>query len=477
MPHDQHPSIVADRYPRLVTAPSLRIQPGSVLALPEFRALLGARGLGALGMSAIATVVAFQTYQITGEPLALGVLGLVEAIPALGLMLFGGHVADRRDRRTIILVTGALLALGTLVLAVISVDPDAVGFGGILVVVFLIGVAAGFERPALSAFEAQVIPIEHATRGASWNGTVWTTGAIVGPAAGGLAIAVVGIPATYLAIAVLLAVSVWCVSRIARKPRPRPEAEAHEGLVASLTSGVRYVAGNQVLLGAMALDLFAVFFGGAIALLPVYASDILMVGPVGLGVLRTAPSVGALVAMLATTRIPPGRRAGPIFLVCVAIFGVSMLVFGLSTSFPVALGALFVAGLADGVSMVIRQVILRVESPEAMRGRIASVNYVFIGASNELGAFESGVAATLFGVVPSVVGGGLVTLGVVAGVAFLLPELRRLDLARRMIDGPGAVTGPASGGTGTSLPPEVEAAEVERLATGAWGGAEGSDRD
>jgi MFS family permease len=433
----------------------------SVLALPEFRALLVARGLAAGAMSALATVVAFQTYEVTGEPLALGLLGLVEAIPALGLMLVGGHVADRHDRRSIILATGVALAVGALVLAAISLDPDAVGFAGILAVVFLVGVAAGFERPALTAFEAQVIPIQHAQRGASWSGTVWTAAAIVGPAAGGLSVAVAGIPSTYVAIALLLAVSVLAVTRIARKPRPVPQAG--ERFVSSLASGVRYVAGSQVLVGSMALDLFAVFFGGAIALLPAFASDILGVGPVGLGLLRTAPSVGALVAMLATARVPPTRRAGPIFLGCVAIFGVSMLVFGFSTDFRLSLAALFVSGLADGVSVVIRAVILRVESPEAMRGRIASVNFAFIGASNELGAFESGVAATLFGIVPSVVGGGLLTLGVVGAVALLLPELRRLDLGRRMIEGPGAQP---------SMPlvtPAMGAEEVEHLVSGEFG--------
>jgi MFS family permease len=408
----------------------------ALLRQPEFRALLGARGLAALGMSAIATAVAFQTYQITGEPLALGLLGLVEAIPALGLMLFGGHVADRRDRRSIIIVTGSVLVAGTLALTLLSLEPSTLGLAGILAVVFLIGVAAGFERPALTAFEAQVIPIEHATRGASWTGSVWTAGAIVGPAAAGLAIAFLGIPATYGVLTVLMAIAVVLVTRIGRKPMPQPDAG--EGTLESLASGVRYVVKNQVLLASMALDLFAVFFGGAIALLPVFASDILGVGPIGLGLLRTAPSVGALLAMLATARVPPKRRAGPVFLVCVAIFGVSMLVFGLSTTFALSMAALFIAGLADGVSVVIRIVILRVESPEAMRGRIASVNHVFIGASNELGAFESGVAATLLGVVPSVIAGGLLTLGIVALAAWLAPELRRLDLGQRMIEGPGA---------------------------------------
>ena len=408
----------------------------ALLALPEFRALLTARGLAALGMTAIATVVAFQTYEITGEPLALGLLGLVEAIPALALMLLGGHVADLRDRRSIILLTGSLLSMGTLALTLMSLDPAGASFAGILAVVFLIGVAAGFERPALVAFEAQVIPIEHASRGASLTSATWTASAIVGPAVGGLAIALVGIPATYLALAALMAISVLAITRIARKPMPPPDRS--ERVLHSLASGVHYVAGHKVLLGSMALDLFAVFFGGAIALLPVFAADILGVGPIGLGLLRTAPSVGALLSMLATTRMPPRQHAGGLLLGFVALFGVSMVVFGLSTSFVLSLVALFVAGLADGVSVVIRLVILRVESPEALRGRIASVNHLFIGASNELGAFESGVAATLLGVVPSVVAGGVLTLLVVGAVALLVPDLRSLDLGRRLVEGPGA---------------------------------------
>ena len=427
----------------------------ALLALPEFRALLGARGLAALGMSATATVVAFQTWEVTGEPLALGILGLVQAIPALGLMLFGGHVADRRDRRSIVLVTGSLLALGALVLALISVTGDTASFAGILAVVFLVGVAAGFERPALVAFETQVIPIEHATRGASLSGSAWTAAAIIGPAAGGLSIALLGIAGTYVAISVVLGLSVLFISRISRKPMPEPEES--EGIVTSLAGGVRYVARHQVLLSSMALDLFAVFFGGAMAMLPIYATDILGVGPVGLGLLRTMPSAGALTAMLATARFQPRRNAGRILLVCVGIFGLAMIVFGLSTEFVLSLAALFVAGLVDGVSMVIRLVILRVESPEALRARIASVNHVFIGASNELGAFESGVAATIMGVVPSVVFGGVVTLVVTGAVAVLAPQLRRLDLGRRLVEGPGAqpMVAKAAGGS------NIAAAEVD----------------
>lgn len=438
-----------------MTPPSPAVPARTLLALPEFRSLLGARALAALGMTAIATVVAFQTWEVTGDPLSLGLLGLVEAIPALGLMLFGGHIADRRDRRSIILVTGSMLALGAIVLAFMSTTGAGASFAGILAVVFAVGVAAGFERPAMVAFETQVIPIEHATRGASLSGGAWTAAAIVGPAAGGISIAFLGIPATYVAIAAVLGLSVLLVTRISRKPMP--QSEDSEGIVHSLAGGVTYVARHQVLLSAMALDLFAVFFGGAMAMLPIYATDILGVGPVGLGALRTMPSAGALIAMLAAGRWQPRRNAGRILLVCVGLFGVAMIVFGLSTSFWVSMIALFAAGLVDGVSMVIRLVILRVESPEALRGRIASVNHVFIGASNELGAFESGVAASLIGVVPSVVLGGVVTLVVVSGVAVFAPQLRRLDLGRRLIDGPGAQP-MATAAVGAS---SIAAAEVD----------------
>lgn len=400
--------------------PSLR----SVLALPEFRALVGARATNALAVSALATVVAFQVYDLTRDPLSLGWLGLVEAIPALSLVLFGGHVADRRERRTIVVLTSTTLTACAIALAgLAAAGPTLLG---ILAVIFVTGIGSGFERPAQTALEAQVVPREAAVRGISILSTVSEAGSILGPAAGGIAIAIIGIPATYAAIAVLLGVSTVCLWTVAPKPIPAPvEGEPFRS---SLLGGIRYVARTPALLGSMALDLFAVFFGGAIALLPIFATDVLHVGSVGLGVLRTAPSVGALVVMVVTARRPPSRNAGRILLLCVAGFGLSMITFGLSSVFVVSLVALFVAGLTDGVSVVIRLTILRVLSPERIRGRVASVNWVFVGASNELGAFESGIAARLFGAVPSVVAGGVLTLAVVGATAWLVPSLRRLDL-------------------------------------------------
>jgi MFS family permease len=391
----------------------------------EFRAFLVLRYLFAFTGSAFATVVGFQTYLITGDPLALGTLGLVEAIPALSLMLFGGHFADRRDRRSIVIATSVVATICAAILAVVT-EAGSVTFLWILAVVFIAGVASGFERPAITAFEAQIIPREYAVKGVSYVASASELGMILGPTVGGILAAVIGLAWTYAFIAILLAVSVGCILLISRKPMP--EIDESETLVESVLGGWRYVRRTPALLGSMALDLFAVFFGGAMALLPVFATDILHVGAAGLGFMRTAPSIGALLAMLISTRRPPSRRAGAWLIVSVAGFGASMIVFGLSTMFWLSLVALFFAGVTDGVSMVIRSTILRVLSPERLRGRVASVNWVFIGASNELGAFESGVIARIFGTVPAVVGGAVLTLGVVALVAVTVPTLRALDL-------------------------------------------------
>jgi MFS family permease len=397
----------------------------------EFRAYLGARLTNSLATSALAVVVAYQTYELSRDPLALGWLGLVEATPALSLALFGGHVADRRDRRSLVLLASFAMVACSLLLALIATDAAGYGLPAIFGVIFLTGVAGGFERPALSAFEAQIIPIEQATVGTSSASTLSQAGSIVGPALGGIAYALVGPARTYVIIAGLLVVSTACLALISRKAMP--EQEPGEGTWHSVTLGLRYVFRSRILLGAMSLDLFAVLFGGAVAMLPIFASDILRVGPAGLGLLRIAPSVGALLVMVIATRHPPSAHAGSMLLACVFGFGLSIVVFALSTNLLLSLGALFVSGVTDGISMIIRSVIVRLASPEHLRGRIASVNWLFIGASNEIGAFESGVAARFLGVVPSVAIGGVVTLIVVALVALSTPELRRLDLRGSLV--------------------------------------------
>jgi len=404
----------------------------AILRNLEFRALLGERLTNALAATALATVIGYQIYQVTHNPLALGLLGLVEAIPALGLALFGGHVADRGDRRLIVLVTSAVNVVCAGAFAVISATPTLMGLTALLAVIFVSGLASGFFRPALSAFEAQVIPLAQAARGQSWMSSVGLAGGIIGPALGGIAYALIGAVGSYTLIAVLFAISVICLSQISRKERP--EVKHDESMWQSIAQGATYVAGNQYLVGSMALDLFAVLFGGAMAMLPIFASDILKVGSVGLGFLRVAPTLGALLVTLLGTRRPPTTHAGRNLFLSVAGFGLSIIVFALSQNIVLSFLALFFSGVTDGISMIIRGLIVRIMSPEQMRGRIASVSWVFIGASNEIGAFESGIAASLLGVAPSVFWGGVVTLIVVGLTAVLAPKLRVLNLDAHQID-------------------------------------------
>ncbi len=427
----------------LTTSLSRRVP--EVLRLRDFRALLVTRFTYWFVMSALTVVVGYQVYVLTGDPLALGLLGLVEAIPALSLSLFGGHLADRRDRRNIYVISQIGMIGSILGLAALSLDPGRFGLGGIFAVIFVTGVAGGFERPAYRAFEAQVIPLEHMTRGTSLSSGTGQLGGISGPAVGGFLYALIGVTATYAALAAILAIGVLSILLVAS--RPVPVVGERESLRKSLATGVRFVRRSRILLGGMSLDLFAVLFGGAVAMLPIYATDILHVGPGGLGLLRTAPSVGALLAMTLAAWRPPTARAGLTLLTCVAGFGVSIIAFALSRNFALSLFALFMTGAMDGVSVIIRSVITRLASPEHLRARIASVEFLFIGTSNEVGAFESGVAAKFLGVVPSVAIGGTVTLVVVGLVAALVPELRGLDLNQPLLS-----------------PEDLAAAHVEGLA-------------
>ena len=404
----------------------------AVLRLPEFRFLLCANGLSTLGGRALAVVIGYQIYRLTKNPFNLGLLGLFEAIPAISLALFGGHVADRSDRRRIVLITQTISVACVLCFAFLSTLPHTSlsqktsALYGLYLITFLAGIARGFADPASTAFEAQVIPREVYVYASSWSSSVWQSCAIVGPALGGIAYDLLGVRNTYLMIAGLYGLSLFCMSRIAPKPIPVPDAG--ESIWQSIAVGVKFVLHNQAIVGSMALDLFAVLFGGTIALLPVFASDILHVGAKGLGFLNAAPSIGALLVALWSTHHPPIRHAGRNLIFSVAGFGLAIIAFALSKNFLFSLFALFLTGIFDGVSVVVRRSVLRLLSPENMRGRIASVNWIFIGASNEIGAFESGIAASLLGTVRSVWIGGIVTLLVVATTAALAPKLRRLNL-------------------------------------------------
>ncbi|MFO0901249.1 MAG: MFS transporter [Pirellulales bacterium] len=399
---------------------------------PDFRRLFVTTACATLASRALAVVLGYQVYEITGEPLALGFLGLIEAIPALSLALYGGHVADRHDRRLVLHVTLLALAVCGAVLCGVSLYES--GKAQLIVlyaVVLVVGVARGFAEPAAAALEAQVVPWELLVRSSTLMASCWLTGAVIGPLWGGVSFKFLGPAWTYLIIGLLYFCGWLAVRWI--EPRPNPNPKAEESIWESISVGVRYVWNDQVLLASMALDLFAVLFGGAIALLPVFAKDILHVGPIGLGVLNAAPTTGALLTMLWATHSPPVRHAGRNLFLAVGGFGIAMIVFALSETMWISVVALFFSGVFDGVSVVIRRAILRLLSPDHLRGRIASVGMLFIGSSNELGAFESGIAAWLLGTAPAVWAGGIVTMVIVAGAALCAPKLRRLSLDPKLI--------------------------------------------
>ena len=393
-----------------------------------FSAFMLANVLERSAAAALTVLLGFQVYQLTHRPLDLGWLGLVEAIPGVTLVLYGGHVADRHSRRRIVILTSFMLALLAAGIAGISSATPTGALGLLYALAFLSGVVRAFENPAASGLEAQVVPLPQLLRGLALLATTGRVADIVGPILGGFAWAALGPVTTYAVLAVMFALT-SVVLAVGLDETPLTHV-VDDGLSTArrIMDGIRYVFRDQLLVGSMALDLFAVFFGGATALLPIFATDILHVGPVGFGFLRAATGAGAFTAALLAARLLPQRRAGEALHWVIAGFGASMVVFGLSRWLPLSLLALFVAGLCDGTSMVIRRAILRLASPEALRGRISAVRMVFIGSSNEIGAFESGLAASLLGTMAAVWSGGLVTLAIVAVTAWRAPALRRLDL-------------------------------------------------
>ena len=394
------------------------------LKIPDVRLFIGSVAFFTLASRALAVVIGFQIYRITRNPLMLGWLGLVEAIPAISLVLFGGYVADHFNRKKILLTTRAVSCLCAIILALLSFEIRTASLIGLYGVIFLAGIARGFADPANTAFEAQVVPKHLTVNASSWISSTWISCSVLGPAVIGFIFDWWGAVGSYLIIAGAFVFSWICTVLIPSKPQPKQEKR--ESILKSIGIGWHFVMANQPLWGAMALDLFAVLFGGAMALLPIYADDILHVGAKGLGFLNAAPSLGALIITLMATHRPPIARAGRNLIVTVFGFGVSIIVFAFSKHFWLSMVALFFSGVFDGISMVIRRSILRLLSPDYLRGRVAATSWIFICASNELGAFESGMVAAWIGTIPCVAFGGVVTLLVVAITTALAPQLRHL---------------------------------------------------
>ena len=376
-------------------------------------------------------IVGWQVYSLTHDPLSLGLIGLAEALPFITAALPGGYLADKWNRRTMSVLALAVLALCSVALLVLSATPGALVRLGVLPIyatIFVSGIARGILHPARQAMSSELVPREHLANAIAWRSSAFQTAAVMGPAAGGLLYGFAGPVASYAVDVALMLLALCFMLCMRYAPADRIMTQA--AVLDNLLTGLRFVWSQPLILGAMSLDLFSVFLGGAEALLPVFAAEILHVGPQGLGILRAAPALGAVLMGVLLAHRPPIERAGRALLVAVGVFALAIIGFGLSTSFMLSLVLLAVSGMADSVSVVIRSTLVQMLTPGTMLGRVSAVNSVFIGSSNELGAFESGVAARLLGTVPAVVVGGVAALAVVAFTARLVPTLRNLRTIR-----------------------------------------------
>ncbi len=402
----------------------------AVLKVRDFRLFLSFRFFTTIAFQMQGLIVGWQMYELTRDPLALGLIGLAEALPNIATALFAGHAADRYKRKRIITSFTLLFLAGTALLFYFSLRPEATvqhfGVAAIYAVVAVSGIARAFLYPAIIALMSQLIPRQLYTNASTWNSTMWHIAAITGPAVGGLIYGFFGVRVAYLTVVVFVLGALFLFAYVKNRPAP-PVAEG-EQLWQRLSSGLKFVMRNQVLLGAMSLDMFAVLFGGAVAMLPVFAAEVLKVGPQGLGFLRAAPMAGAVMMSLVMAHRPPMVHAGRYLMIGVAGFGLSIIAFALSKNFYLSLALLMVSGMFDNISVIIRSTAMQLITPDAMRGRVASVNAIFIGSSNEIGSFESGLAARLMGLVPSVIFGGIMTLSIVGFTTRFAPKLRRLNL-------------------------------------------------
>ncbi|MCD0487430.1 MFS transporter [Pedobacter sp. MC2016-14] len=393
----------------------------AALRYKEFRSYMGMRFFFTFAYQMQAVIIGFHIYHLTKDPLALGLVGLCEAIPAIGIALYGGYVADKSEKRGLLLKIFICVFICSLVMLVSTAHqmrpyiPESYIVPIMYLMVAIIGFARGFFSPANSALMAQIVPKALYPNASTWNSSSYMSASIVGPAAGGLIYGFFGITVTYIIILLFIFIALICIFFLNKH-----EAQyiPKESIYDSLTEGVQFVFKNKMMLGAMSLDLFSVFFGGAVALLPVFANDILKVGSEGLGFMRAAASSGAVITMLAMARFSPMNKPWRNLLIAVTGFGTSIICYGLSKSFYLTLFFLFMEGAFDSVSVIIRSTIMQLLTPDRMRGRVSAVNSMFIGSSNEIGAFESGLTAKLMRTVPAVVFGGCMTIAV-AGITYL----------------------------------------------------------
>ncbi len=401
----------------------------AVLRVPRYPYFLLGRFAATLATQMQALIVSWQVYQLTKDPLALGLIGLVEAVVFFSFVLWAGHFADRHEKKSIILTTQIAMLACTGTLAAISRAPrlHVIWIYGVIA---LTGLARSFMWPASFSYSELTVPRPIYSRAAAWISTTWEVGSVIGPAVGGILYAWKGPIVGYGVVALLFLAAVISTSRI------RPKLPVIQDGVFDrhdFWQGVRFVFSKEIILGALTLDMFAVFFGGPYAILPIFADQIFHVGARGLGMLRAAPSLGAVLMAIGQSYRPPLERVGRTMITAVALFGIVMIGFALSRNFWLSMALLAFSGMVDNISVVVRHSVLQAFTPDELRGRVSAVNGIFIGSSNEIGAFESGLAAKLLGTVPSVIFGGAMTLVSVAIVAWRAPGLRNLKALHKPV--------------------------------------------
>ena len=414
---------------------NIKKDPYVALKYREFRFFLGMRFFLTFGYQIQAVVIGWYIYHLTKDPLSLGLIGLAEAIPSIGIALYGGYVADKSDKTVLLkwILAGMFACSAVLLLITLPSVTGSLSQGKIIwtiyLMIFCIGIARGFLAPTVFSLMAQIVPREHYPNSSTWNSTSWQIASIVGPATGGLIYAYAGVTVTFFVVLIFIALSF--ISLLFIKSR-LPQFVPKESIMKSLSEGIRFVFNSRMLVGALSLDLFSVFFGGAVALIPVIASEVLHVGAEQYGMMRAAPAVGAVITMLLMSRYSPMNKPWRNLLFAVTGFGISIIAFGLSRNFYLTLFFLFFEGAFDSVSVIIRSTIVQLLTPNEMRGRVAAVNSMFIGSSNEIGAFESGATARLMGTVPAVIFGGTMTL-IVVSVTYLKTK-RLVPLSLKQIN-------------------------------------------
>jgi MFS family permease len=402
-----------------------------VLRLPEFRGYIIARFFFILVLNMQATLISWKVYELTHDPFSIGLIGLVEFVPAFVMAFYAGHVIDKKDKRTLLILSVAANLLLTISFALITGKSALQFFStssiltGIYVIAFCTGIARAFSGPTSFALVSELVPRDKLPSAITWHSGSWQVSAVTGPALAGLLYAKLEMPITFSLMIAAMIVSLLATFFIG--PKPAVAVHREETILQSIREGFRFVWKTREVLGALSLDLFAVFFGGATALLPYFSEEILKRGPEGLGLLRSAPSLGAITLLLWVSIRPLQTSQGRSMLLSVAGFGICTIIFGLSRNFWLSMAALYLGGILDGISILVRSTILQMKTPDEMRGRVASLNSIFIMSSNELGAFESGFTARLMGVVPAVVFGGGMTILVAITTWWKAPTLRKMQ--------------------------------------------------